>query len=88
VTGKENTRSLGVYPDTGLADARAKRDEARKLLAGGVNPGEHRRAEKAAGKERAANSFEVVAPEWIANRGGAASAVPAQDPMNRMASAM
>lgn len=68
VTGKENTLSLGVYPDTGLADARAKRDEARKLLANGVDPGEHRRAEKAAGKERAANSFEVVAREWIAKQ--------------------
>lgn len=68
MTGKENTLSLGVYPDTGLADARAKRDEARKLLANGVDPGEHRRAEKAAGKERAANSFEVVAQEWIAKQ--------------------
>lgn len=67
-TGKRNTLSLGTYPDTGLADARAKRDAARKLLANGVDPGENRRAEKAAGKERAANSFEVVAREWIAKQ--------------------
>ena len=33
VTGRRNTLSLGTYPDTGLADARAKRDEARRLLA-------------------------------------------------------
>lgn len=38
VTGKENTLSLGVYPDTGLADARDKRDAARKLLASGHCP--------------------------------------------------
>jgi integrase len=64
--GKEKRLSLGTYPDTGLADARAKRDEARKLLAAGVDPGEHRKAEKAAGEDRAANSFEVIAREWLA----------------------
>lgn len=66
VTGKRNTLSLGVYPDVGLADARAKRDAARRLLASGVDPGEQRKAEKVAGQERAANSFEVVAREWLA----------------------
>ncbi len=68
VTGKRNTLSLGTYPDTGLADARGKRDEARKLLACGADPGEHRKAEKAAGLDRAANSFEVVAREWLAKQ--------------------
>ncbi len=63
--GKEKRVSLGTYPDTGLADARAKRDAARKLLAADIDPGEHRKAEKAAGEERAANSFEVVAREWF-----------------------
>lgn len=62
--GKEKRLSLGTYPDTGLADARAKREGARKLLAAGVDPGEQRKAEKAAGEERAANSFEVIAREW------------------------
>lgn len=64
--GKEKRLSLGTYPDTGLADAREKRDTARKLLAQGVDPGAQRKAEKAAGMERAANSFEVVAREWLA----------------------
>ena len=68
LTGKRNTLSLGTYPDTGLADARGKRDAARKLLAAGVDPGEHRKAEKAAGVERAANSFEVIAREWLDKR--------------------
>jgi integrase len=66
--GKEKRLSLGTYPDTGLADARDKRDAARKLLAAGVDPGEQRKAEKAAGAERGANSFEVVAREWIAKQ--------------------
>jgi len=65
VTGKRNTLSLGTYPDTGLAEARQRHAEARKLLAAGIDPGEQRKAERAAGAERAANSFEVVAREWL-----------------------
>jgi integrase len=64
-SGKRKTLSLGTYPDTSLADARGKRDAARKLLAAGVDPSEQRKAEKAAGEERAANSFEVIAREWM-----------------------
>jgi len=66
--GKRKTLSLGIYPDTSLADARSKRDEARKLLAAGIDPSEQRKAEKAAGTERAANSFEVVAREWLSKQ--------------------
>ena len=36
IDGKEKLLALGVYPDVSLADARAKRDEARKGIAGGV----------------------------------------------------
>lgn len=68
--GKRKTLSMGTYPDTGLADARAKRDEARKLLATGVDPGEQRKAVKLAGAERAANSFAVIAEEWLAKQSG------------------
>jgi integrase len=66
--GREKRLSLGTYPDTDLADAREKRDAARKLLAAGTDPGAQRRAEKAAGAERAANSFAVVAEEWLAKQ--------------------
>ncbi len=41
---------------------------ARKLLSAGVDPGEHRKAEKAAGVERAANTFEVIARAWLDKR--------------------
>ncbi|MHB0973339.1 MAG: tyrosine-type recombinase/integrase [Thiobacillus sp.] len=64
--GKEKLLSLGKYPDVGLKDARERRDEARKLLANEVDPGENRKQQKAAKAERAANSFEAVAREWIA----------------------
>lgn len=62
--GKEKILAHGVYPDVGLKDARERRDEARKLLANDVDPGENRKIQKAAKVERAANSFEAVAREW------------------------
>ncbi len=64
--GKEKLLSLGTYPEVGLKDARQRRDDARKLLADGVDPGENRKAAKAARDGRAANSFEVIAREWFA----------------------
>lgn len=64
--GKEKRLSLGTYPDTGLSEARDRRDAARKLLAAGVDPGEQRKAHKAAGLERSANSFEIISREWLA----------------------
>jgi len=66
--GKRKTLSMGTYPDTSLRDARDKREAARKLLAGGADPGEQRKAEKAAGEEREANSFAVIAEEWLARQ--------------------
>jgi integrase len=65
IGGKEKRLSLGVYPDVPLAKARERRDEARRLLADGIDPSEHRKATKAASVERGANSFEVVAREWF-----------------------
>ncbi|ERJ39038.1 Integrase [Burkholderia sp. AU4i] len=64
--GREKRISLGVYPDVGLKDARERRDAARKQLANGVDPGDAKKARKAASEERAANSFELVAREWFA----------------------
>jgi len=61
---KEKLLSLGVYPDVGLKDARQRRDDARKLLADGIDPGENRKAMKAVKQDRAANSFEVITREW------------------------
>ena len=64
--GKEKRLALGVYPDVPLRKARERRDAARKLLADAIDPGENRKAQKAARADRAANSFEVVAREWFA----------------------
>jgi integrase len=54
-----------VYPDVGLKDARERRDKCRKLLANGVDPGENRKAVKACRAAQTANSFELVAREWL-----------------------
>jgi hypothetical protein len=39
--GKQKTLALGVFPTVSLAEARQRRDEAKKLLAKGTDPGEH-----------------------------------------------
>jgi integrase len=65
--GKEKRFSLGVYPHVALKQARGRRDDAKRLLANGVDPSEQRKATKAIVTERAANSFEAVAREWFAS---------------------
>ncbi len=62
--GKRKTLSMGVYPDVSLRDARDRRDAARKQIANGIDPGEHRKANKSARADAVANSFEAVAREW------------------------
>src|SRR5262245_61024564 len=62
--GKEKRLACGVYPDVTLKSAREKRDVARQQLAGGVDPGEARKAEKVA--QAGAESFEAIAREWHA----------------------
>lgn len=63
--GKRKTLAVGVYPDVALSDARERRTAGRKLMADGVDPGANRKATKAAKQGCAANSFEVVAGEWL-----------------------
>lgn len=64
-SGREKLLAHGVYPEISLKDARERRDEARRLLAQGIDPGAHKRAQKASAVDRSANSFEVVAREWF-----------------------
>lgn len=63
--GKEQMISFGLFPDVGLLDAKERREAARKMLAQGMNPSIKRRAERAAQKAAAANSFESIAREWL-----------------------
>lgn len=63
--GKQKTLALGVYPTTSLKDARDGREEAKRLLAQDIDPSLHKQQTKATSKETAANSFEVIAREWL-----------------------
>lgn len=62
--GKRKTLALGVYPDVKLVEAREKRDDARKLIANGVDPGQTRKVQKSIQIEQSENSFEAIAREW------------------------
>ncbi len=62
---KRKTLALGVYPDVGLAKARARRDKAREQLADGTDPATAKREEKQAQADAAANTFEAVARVWL-----------------------
>lgn len=66
--GKRKTLALGAYPDVSLADARNKRDDARKQIANDIDPCETKKAVKASKTNSLANSFEVVAREWISTK--------------------
>ncbi len=59
---KEKRLSLGVYLDVDLKTARERRDQARKLVAAGVDPSEQRKAEKAARAEAGTNTFPATCP--------------------------
>lgn len=63
--GKQHLMALGVYPETSLSVARQKRDEARTLVAAGIDPREHKKAVKAE-LQNEAKTFEVVARAWHA----------------------
>ena len=63
--GKEKRLSLGTYPDTSLQKARERRAEMRQLLADGIDPSLHRQAHKASKIDAQANSFELIAREWL-----------------------
>ena len=77
IAGKRKTLSLGVYPDTSLAFARQRADEARVLVAAGTDPSDVRKAKKVdQAVQREAehriesgippvDSFEEVAREWF-----------------------
>ena len=64
IDGKEKLLALGVYPDVSLADARAKRDEARKGIAGGIDPLEVKKEQKVEREAQVKNSFQEIALEW------------------------
>ena len=66
--GKQRTLSFGAWPDVGLADARERRDEARKLIAAGLDPSHEAKLADARAMLSEENSFKLVAEEWVAKQ--------------------
>lgn len=69
IDAKEKRMSLGTYPDVSLKEARERRDEARKLIASGVDPSQARQDAKAAKRAAMLNTFEAVTESWIEKNG-------------------
>jgi integrase len=64
--GKRRTLTLGAYPALGLAEARSRRDEAKKKLSEGLDPSLAKKREQLASKAAAGNTFGLIADEFIA----------------------
>ena len=62
--GKENKLCFGAFPALSLADARARRDEARQLAAAGADPGRIRDERERQVREVVEHTFENVVREW------------------------
>jgi integrase len=73
--GRPRQLSLGVYPQVSLKEARERRDEARRLVAQGIDPIRHRRS----AERKRLSTFEDVATEWLTERTGTWSAEYAQN---------
>lgn len=63
--GKQKMLALGIYPEISLAEAREKRNAARKLIANGFDPSEKRKEVKEE-QQKEFNTFEKVARDWHA----------------------
>jgi hypothetical protein len=69
LVGKYKRLSIGVYPDCKSQAARQKAISARELISEGRDPAIERRAQRAVSAIRAANTFELVAREWMTQKG-------------------
>ena len=71
--GKQARISLGMYPELGLKEARARRDEAREQVASGVDPREARKEAQRELEDAHGKTFRRIYEEWIAFRRGSLS---------------
>ena len=81
---KRKAVALGPTLHISLADARQRREDAKKLLANGIDPGEVKKAQKAATVAETENSFEIVAREWHSKFSGQWSTGHAETIMDRL----
>lgn len=62
---KQKKLHLGGWPTISLAEARTRRDEAKKKIANGIDPALDKKRARIAAKYAAANTFQAVAEEWL-----------------------
>ncbi|PHI30184.1 tyrosine-type recombinase/integrase [Budvicia aquatica] len=62
--GKQKMMALGVYPEIKLADARQRRDEARRLIANNIDPSEKKKVDKQVRQSSIKNTFQELTLEW------------------------
>src|SRR5712692_11729356 len=65
--GRENMMALGAFPTTPLAEARTKRDQAKRLIAAGTDPSNQKKLDKISAATAAQNTFGAVVAEYLAN---------------------
>lgn len=82
---KEKKLALGTYPEISLIEARQRRDEARRQIAHGIDPGALRKAMKQA-ETGERETFEVIAREWHTKFKPSWTAGHAEKIMNRLES--
>lgn len=63
--GKENILSFGKYPIISLAEARQKRNDAKKLIYDGIDPSAKRKTDKIAAKNASRETFGLIADEYL-----------------------
>ena len=80
--GKERSLSIGAYPAVSLADARARRDEAKQQIAAGTDPSIQKKLNRIAAETAARTTFGLVAAEYL-DRLEANGAAPATLKKNR-----
>jgi len=64
IHGKERRLAFGVYPVVGLKEARERRELAKKLIADGIDPNQHRREQERKADEAQLHTFKAVARDW------------------------
>ncbi|WP_321392209.1 integrase arm-type DNA-binding domain-containing protein [uncultured Desulfuromusa sp.] len=62
--GKDKLMSFGTYPEVSLAEARHSRENARKLIAKGIDPQQDKQEKKRLRKEIQEYTFKRIAVEW------------------------
>lgn len=63
--GKEKLLALGSYPEISLKEARDRREDARRLVANGIDPSTQRKSLKEVKYQKNSNTFETIGREWL-----------------------